>query len=198
MQEILENDPQRIYRACRAASVTRTTDYYQVNAANLSGLLLERFPSLVPTLLEELTGWLERSHRQNNATLSAILNKQRLQNIALFDVVRAATERQPGAFADFSASKTIQAHLIRLVHEGESVWFRANAVTLLSLHSRISLDVAVALQNSMRDAVYVQEATLQALPRFRLLDGDILASLAQGLFHPDAATAYARERRAFF
>ena len=190
MLRVMGDDPHRLYHAILAAGQHYTVDSFQVNVAKLGALLVERFPALFARVLDDLTQILERPPEQEGPLIDRLLDKQWLLDTGVFTVAAASAERMPTAFANLVDIERLQSRLIRFVGEG-SITQRAAAITLLSFMRRVSVEVSTAIKDGLNDVVYAQEAVLQAVVRFRNIEGDILPTVAQGLFHPDASRAYA-------
>lgn len=64
-------------------------------------------------------------------------------------------------------------------------------MTLLGFLRRVTAEGVQALHAALKDVIYVQQSALDAVLRFRRLDGEILPLLFEGLYHPSAMTGYA-------
>jgi hypothetical protein len=100
-------------------------------------------------------------------------------------------ERLPGQFAQQAGDRQLERDLLAAMNDPNSFSVRRFAFSALSHLPRVSVEVLRALPLAMRDVGKVQQDALQAVVHFRRIEGDLTAALAETLFDPSAAVAYA-------
>jgi len=142
-----------------------------------------------PELLSELVSALEK------ALAADTWPPRRIALAAL----AACAEEMPALF-DHHAGRSpaeLEALLVRGAREPGSFTARRSALTALGHLRRVTPAVAQALQAGLRDVGRVQEDAIQAVERFRQIEGDpaaLLPDLAQLLEGESAAAAYGAAR----
>lgn len=106
-------------------------------------------------------------------------------------LMAAAAELSPATFSNLADPEELEPLLILAAKCHNSYPGRAAAVTLLGFLRRVTAEGVRALHAAMKDVIYVQQSALDAVLRFRRLDGEILPLLFEGLYHPSAMTGYA-------
>jgi hypothetical protein len=106
-------------------------------------------------------------------------------------LMAAAAELSPATFSNLADPEELEPLLILAAKCHNSYPGRAAAVTLLGFLRRVTPEGVQALHAAMKDVIYVQQSALDAVLRFRRLDGEILPLLFEGLYHPSAMTGYA-------
>jgi len=103
----------------------------------------------------------------------------------------AAAELSPATFSNLADPEELEPLLILTAKYQSSYSGRAAALTLLGFLRRVTAEGVQALHAAMKDVTYVQQSALDAVLRFRRLDGEILPLLFEGLYHPSAMAGYA-------
>ena len=106
-------------------------------------------------------------------------------------LLMAAAELSPATFSNLADPEELEPLLTLAAKCHNSYPGRAAAVTLLGFLRRVTTEGVQALHAAMKDVIYVQQSALDAVLRFRRLDGEILPLLFEGLYHPSAMTGYA-------
>jgi hypothetical protein len=106
-------------------------------------------------------------------------------------ILSAASELSPATFSNLADPEELEPLLIQASKYHDSYPGRAAAVTLLGYLRQVTPEGFQALHSALKDVGKVQQSALEAVLRFRRLDGDILPLLFEGLYHPSAMMGYA-------
>jgi hypothetical protein len=117
----------------------------------------------------------------------------RLRDNLLVAAAGVATT-SPTAFANLADPDELEPRLVEAVQRHNGYPGRHAAVVLLGCLRRVSTATVEALHAAMRDVVFVQHGALDAVRRFRHLDGALWKQLFDGLRHPSAMVSYATAR----
>jgi hypothetical protein len=109
----------------------------------------------------------------------------------LLQLMAAAAELAPATFSNLADPEELEPLLILTVKCHNNYTGRVAAVTLLGFLRRVTTEGVEALHAALKDVIYVQQSALDAVLRFRRLDGEILPLLFEGLYHPSAMAGYA-------
>jgi hypothetical protein len=142
---------------------------------------LRETPEVFPLLME----WLEILLRED-------LNDRPIAKIrlALLEVIAAHAVQHPSTVAAQALDMGLLPLLCRVVTFSEHFRSRANAVLLLGVMRRLNKEAAISLLSALRDVFDVQNAALQAIDKFRYIDGEALELLlAEIRPENDSATA---------